>query len=74
MEVGREVETAAKLRRYEDALAQLAKLRAPIDAFFDSVMVLVENEAVRKNRLRLLGRIVDRIQAIADLSRLSVPE
>lgn len=74
MEVGREVESAARSRRYEDALAQLAKLRAPIDAFFDSVMVLVENEAVRKNRLRLLGRIVDRIQAIADLSRLSVPE
>jgi len=73
-EVGREVENAARARRYEDALAQLAKLRAPIDAFFDSVMVLVEDEAVRKNRLRLLGRIVDRIQAIADLSRLSVPE
>jgi glycyl-tRNA synthetase beta chain len=73
-EVGREVESAARSRRYEDALAQLAKLRAPIDAFFDSVMVLVENEAVRKNRLRLLGRIVDRIQAIADLSRLSAPE
>jgi len=73
-EVGREVEKAAAARRYEDALAQLAKLRAPIDAFFDSVMVLVENDAVRKNRLRLLGRIVDRIQAIADLSRLSLPD
>jgi glycyl-tRNA synthetase beta chain len=73
-EIGREVEQAAAARRYEDALTHLAKLRAPIDAFFDSVMVLVENEEVRKNRLRLLGRIVDRIQAIADLSRLSLPD
>jgi glycyl-tRNA synthetase beta subunit len=37
-------------------------------------MVLVDDEAVRKNRLRLLGRIVERIQGLADLSRISPPE
>jgi glycyl-tRNA synthetase beta chain len=74
VEVSRRVESSAQGRRYEEALAELAKLRAPIDAFFDSVMVLVDDESIRQNRLRLLGRIVDRIQSIADLSRLSLPE
>jgi glycyl-tRNA synthetase beta chain len=43
-------------------------------AFFDSVLVMAEDAEVRDNRLRLLGRIVDRIQGIADLSRINAPE
>jgi glycyl-tRNA synthetase beta chain len=74
VDVEREVARAGAERRYEDALGALSKLRAPIDAFFDSVMVLVDDEAVRANRLRLLGRIVDRVQGLADLSRLAVSE
>jgi glycyl-tRNA synthetase beta chain len=72
--VEKRVAEAERERRYEDALADLSGLRAPIDDFFDSVMVLVDDEAVRKNRLRLLGRIVERIQDLADLSRISPPE
>ncbi len=68
------VKSAAAKHRYDEAIAALAELREPIDAFFDSVRVLVEEDAVRKNRLRLLGRIVDRIQRLADLSRLAVSE
>lgn len=59
---------------YDEAIAALARLRAPIDAFFDSVMVLVDDPAVRANRLRLLGRIVGLIQRLGDLSRLSIAE
>ncbi|GJM44339.1 MAG: glycine--tRNA ligase beta subunit [Gemmatimonadota bacterium] len=69
-----EVAAAEKEHRYADALAGLAQLRKPIDAFFDSVLVMADDEAVRANRLRLLGRIVDRVQGIADLSRIAALE
>ena len=72
--VERQVAEAERERRYEEALAELARLRAPIDTFFDEVMVLVDDEAVRKNRLRLLGRIVENVQGLADLSRISPRE
>lgn len=68
------VAEAQRQHRYADAFTELAALRAPIDAFFDSVMVLVDDPAVRNNRLRLLGRIVDRVQGLADLSRVAVAE
>ncbi len=72
--VDREVASAQKEHRYADALGHLAGLRAPIDTFFDGVMVMTDDAAVRDNRLRLLGRIVDRVQDIADLSRITPPE
>ncbi len=53
---------------YVDALKQLAKLQAPVDAFFDNVMVMVEDHAVRANRLSLLNELRDRFLAIADIS------
>ncbi|MGQ0722198.1 MAG: glycine--tRNA ligase subunit beta [Candidatus Eiseniibacteriota bacterium] len=68
------VAEAEREHRYADAFAGLASLRAPIDGFFDHVLVLAEDPRVRVNRLRLLGRIVDRVQGLADLSRLAVPE
>jgi len=68
------VAEAQREHRYADAFTELAALRAPIDAFFDGVMVLVDDPAVRTNRLRLLGRIVDRVQGLADLSRVAVAE
>ena len=69
-----QVAEAESRHRYRDALPGLASLRAPIDAFFDSVLVMTDDEAVRDNRLRLLGRIVDRIQGLADLARITPPE
>jgi glycyl-tRNA synthetase beta chain len=68
------VAAAEAEHRYRDALPGLASLRAPIDAFFDTVLVMTDEEAVRDNRLRLLGRIVDRIQGLADLARITPPE
>jgi glycyl-tRNA synthetase beta chain len=72
--VEKSVVVAEEEHRYTEALTNLASLRAPIDDFFDSVLVMAEDEAVRTNRLRLLGRIVDRVQGLADLSRITPPE
>jgi glycyl-tRNA synthetase beta chain len=72
--VDRRVAEAEAAHRYGAALADLASLRGPIDDFFDGVLVLCDDEAVRANRLRLLGRIVDRIEGIADLGRVALPD
>lgn len=52
------------------ALAELAKLRAPVDQFFDDVMVMAEDERVRDNRLALLARLRGLFLNLADISRL----
>ncbi len=53
------------------ALEVVANLRPAVDAFFDGVMVMVEDEAVKNNRLALLTRIARIFEDIADFSRLS---
>jgi glycyl-tRNA synthetase beta chain len=58
-------------RAYADALRRLAELRVPVDAFFDDVMVMAENDAVRNNRLALLGELRALFFEIADISRLT---
>ncbi|MDA7595276.1 glycine--tRNA ligase subunit beta [Luminiphilus sp.] len=58
-------------RDYQAALAQLATLRAPVDDFFESVMVNAENPAERVNRLRLLGTLRALFTQLADLALLS---
>jgi glycyl-tRNA synthetase beta chain len=57
--------------RHEEALARVATLRAPVDAFFDDVMVMAEDPGVRRNRLSLLALIAGLFDALADFSRLS---
>ena len=52
-------------------MAELANLRAPIDAFFDGVMVMDENEAIRENRLRLLNRFVAVFKDVADFGKMA---
>jgi glycyl-tRNA synthetase beta chain len=49
----------------------LATLRPQVDAFFDSVMVNVEDESVRNNRLALLKQLADRFGAVAEIAQLS---
>lgn len=53
---------------YQKALELLADLRLPIDAFFDNVMVMAEDQAIRRNRLALLGEIAAMFKNIADFS------
>lgn len=55
---------------YEGVLKALASLRVEVDAFFDQVMVMVEDPAVRRNRLALLGSLEGLFLGVADISRL----
>lgn len=57
-------------RNYREALDRLAALRAPVDAFFDGVMVMADDERVRTNRLALLARLHALFMAVADISLL----
>jgi glycyl-tRNA synthetase beta chain len=59
-------------RRYTEALRELAGLRTPVDRFFDDVMVMVDDEAIRNNRLALLGELRALFLDVADISRLSI--
>ena len=52
--------------------ATLAALRAPVDAFFDNVMVMVDNETVKSNRLALLATLQTLLQGVADISMLQL--
>ena len=55
---------------YTQALRELAALRAPVDAFFDGVMVNADDAALRNNRLWLLQTLHTEMNRVADLSRL----
>lgn len=62
---------AVKEQNYIHALELFSGLEQPINTFFDKVMVMVEDDAVRQNRLALLGFIVSRIRPLVDLSKLT---
>ena len=66
-------ETGLALARgdYMDVLAHLARLRPQVDAFFDQVMVNVDDPALRANRLALLGRLAARLGSVAAIEHLS---
>ena len=61
-----------KNRRYAEILNELADLRDPVDRFFDEVMVMADDEAVKNNRLALLGELRSLFLDVADISRLSI--
>jgi len=56
---------------YTASLRELAALKAPVDAFFDSVMVNADDPALRANRLSLLARLHQSMNRVADLSKLA---
>jgi len=57
-------------RDYTGALCELAALQAPVDAFFDDVMVMADDAALRDNRLALLQVLSELFLRVADISRL----
>ena len=59
-------------RRYAEILNELADLRDPVDRFFDDVMVMAEDDAVRNNRLAILSELRALFLDVADISRLSI--
>ena len=60
--------------KYLDALEEIAGLRKVVDRFFEEVMVMAEDEGVRKNRLALLSEILREFTTIADFSELGGEE
>jgi glycyl-tRNA synthetase beta chain len=65
------IELHLKKRHYESALLEMTEMKRPIDEFFDGVMVMVEDEAIRNNRLALLDAIGQLFLRIADFSKLT---
>lgn len=65
-----QIEPALQQQDFATAMAALAGLRGPIDAFFEAVMINAENATVRRNRLNLLSRITKLCTSVADLTRI----
>jgi glycyl-tRNA synthetase beta chain len=66
-----DVAAALKSDDYPKALAVLASLRKPIDAFFENVMVMDDDAAVRANNLKLLNRFVAVFANVADFGKMA---
>lgn len=68
--LSKEVTPLFKARDYTGALQKLAALRARVDTFFDQVMVMADDPALRANRLALLSQLRALFLRVADISRL----
>ena len=64
------MDTAIKREDFAAAMSAIARLRAPVDAFFEKVTVNAEDKALRENRLKLLDRIRAATRTVADFSRI----
>ena len=67
---GPKVEALRKKKEYGEALMLLSTAREPVDAFFDKVMVMVEDVELRANRLALLRTLLKEFSTIADFSEI----
>ena len=68
--IGAQVQVCFSANRYDKGFAALSKLKQPVDAFFDGVMVMDKDAAIRNNRLALLSRIRELFLGAADISFL----
>ncbi|HJT52228.1 MAG TPA: glycine--tRNA ligase subunit beta [Candidatus Angelobacter sp.] len=69
-QVANNVNALRAARRYEQALLEISQLRPAIDAFFDKVMVMVDDQSLRAQRLGLLQTLVREFSSIADFSEI----
>jgi glycyl-tRNA synthetase beta chain len=69
-ELDEEVNPLFEQRAYTEALCKLATLQHPVDRYFDSVMVMVDDPLLRNNRLALLNALSELFLRVADISRL----
>ena len=69
-EVAAKVRELREQKNYVAALTEISRLRQPIDLFFDKVMVMVDDEQVRSNRLALLQTLLQEFSTIADFSEI----
>jgi glycyl-tRNA synthetase beta chain len=72
LEVSSGVQAAGCNHRYDDALRLMASLRGAVDAFFNKVLVMAEDPAVRRNRLALLNQLARLFLSLADISQMVV--
>jgi glycyl-tRNA synthetase beta chain len=72
--VAQEAEGHKKVRGYREALQGIAKLRPEVDEFFDRVMVMAEQDDIRRNRLTLLAELLAEFSTIADFSEIVASE
>jgi glycyl-tRNA synthetase beta chain len=68
--IAKKVRSLREQKNYAPALAEISRLRKPVDTFFDKVMVMVDEEAVRANRLALLRDLLSEFSTIADFSEI----
>lgn len=68
--IGDEATRKKKAGKYKEALEVISELRPAVDQFFDKVLVMVEDQAVRKNRVALLANLLKEFSTIADFSQL----
>ena len=69
-EIAAKVAPLREQKNYTAALTEISRLRQPIDLFFDKVMVMVDDERVRANRLALLQTLLAEFSTIADFSEI----
>jgi glycyl-tRNA synthetase beta chain len=69
-EIGQAVNRFKEAQDYSRALAEISRIRPAVDAFFDKVMVMVEDEELRANRLALLQTLLREFSTIADFSEI----
>lgn len=70
LDVTAEIAPFLENREYDRALAGMLQVKEPVDRFFDNVMVMAENEAVRRNRLNLLTALRELVRRVGDISRM----
>jgi glycyl-tRNA synthetase beta chain len=69
--VDRETQALVRAGDYQRALEAISKLRPFVDTFFDKVLVMAEDKAVRESRLRLLGKLDRMFSGIAQFSEIA---
>jgi len=66
-----QAESAVAQEDFAGAMRALSQLRAPVDAFFDKVIVNADDPALRANRLKLLNQLRAATRAVADFSKIT---
>ncbi|MBZ5696484.1 MAG: glycine--tRNA ligase subunit beta [Acidobacteriia bacterium] len=72
--IGEEATRLKKEKKYRKALEKISELRPAVDFFFDKVLVMAEDEDVRRNRIALLAGLLKEFSTIADFSELGAEE
>ena len=73
-QIGGEATIKKKMKKYREALEAISGLRPAVDLFFDKVLVMVEDQNVRRNRVALLAGLLKEFSTIADFSELGGEE